>query len=288
MQAQNKDHKLLEDGLTFVKDSIELVQEEAKPHQLKIAIILFSIGLELIIKDCLFKEHWTLVFSDPNSASLRNWESGDFQSVGFKTSLDRLAKVSGRKIVQESGWRSIRNKRNRLEHFGVVDHPESMKASSAKALNSLFSFVDQFIGRDKLSAKEKSLLLEIKVVSAGFEKFVTKRLAELEPDLNRNATIECLNCSLETAIVDAGLRCLFCDNKLTAFEAARDYSTEDNRIWDCPFCDGSDTLLESFDIFCFSCAARKEQFQRCLRCEAPILGTRQWCQPCQDNLEEHG
>src|SRR5258708_1272958 len=137
-------YTLLENGLDFIWSALEGLSSNPDRRRLKYAVLHLSSGAELILKERLRREHWSLVFEKPENANRNKYEVGDFTSVSFQACLKRLVEICGVGISEEQKRRvtSLRDKRNRLEHFGIADTVEALTADAAAALGFMVDFVD--------------------------------------------------------------------------------------------------------------------------------------------------
>ena len=67
---------VVENAFDFFKKSLEEFDKEPK-----YSVIHFHAAVELIMKARLLWEHWTLIITRPETANLKSFRSGDFQSV---------------------------------------------------------------------------------------------------------------------------------------------------------------------------------------------------------------
>ena len=73
---------LLENTMDFLLEAVEQLSDpNPTPRHIKYAIVHLSNAIELLLKQRLYTEHWTLIFFDVNKASKRALASGDFKSI---------------------------------------------------------------------------------------------------------------------------------------------------------------------------------------------------------------
>ena len=284
------DHKLLERGLFFVERALELLQGETTHYELQLATILLPIGIELIVKKCLLEEHWSLLFANPKDAKLVDWQAGTLKTAGYEDCLDRLERVTNKKFDRKR-WEGIRAKRNKLEHFGEVESVQSMKASSADALDGLFDFIRDFIGNDKLNAEERAKLTEIRKMSASFHHFVEKKLKDLRARLDgpNELFLVCPSCRITAGLVKGGLSCLFCETFVAPMLAATILARSADTIEDCPWCSAPQSFIRGpMGLCCLDCGKFEEiRLQRCPDCKTPFLNSEQGeCYFCKSMKEK--
>jgi hypothetical protein len=59
----------LENGLDFILRALEYLADDPTKRDLKYAVLHLHSGVELILKERLRREHWSLVFEKPEEAS---------------------------------------------------------------------------------------------------------------------------------------------------------------------------------------------------------------------------
>jgi hypothetical protein len=103
--------------------------------------------------------------------------------------------------------RAIRARRNRLEHFAIVDTKAAIESVAAQALAVVIDFIGEAFEGDALSDDENQLILRVRERLKEFDVFRTERLAEIFADSNpRKAELtqllECPSCLNETLLPD--------------------------------------------------------------------------------------
>ncbi len=104
----------------------------------KYSVINFCSAVELFLKARLMKEHWSLIVSKPEQASIDKFILGDFKSVSMNEAIDRLKNIGGQSIQQEEQrcFAQIREHRNKLIHFY---HDKYFELSDKKTIQSIVS-----------------------------------------------------------------------------------------------------------------------------------------------------
>jgi hypothetical protein len=287
-------YTLLENGLAFVLSSLEhltsasgadtkesksaahIANRRQKRH-LKYALLHLCSGIELIFKERLRQEDWRLLFTNPEVAEEEDCESGDFQSVNFHGAQNRLEKECGVEFTleQKTDLRSFRNRRNKVEHFGVVDTLLAVQSSIIQMVNFLIDFVQRAFESDQIE-EEEDLLSEIRAKVGSCRAVVEERWAIIRSGVdNEHSVVQCPACRQEVMSADGGrVKCLFCHYSPYPETAADEfvenilgytnrYAVEkDGGVWpvrNCPEC-GSETLVTkvpgAFDVngfYCFNC-----------------------------------
>lgn len=286
---------VLENGLEFIYTALSHLRGEPNPRDLKYAVLHLSAGVELVLKDRLSREHWSLVFENIDKATSDAYSSGDFVSVNLKTSIQRLAQIC-RVEISEDEQRSIfnlRKSRNLMEHFATIDSPIALKASSAKVLSFTLDFVSNEFDLDELAENENSLLKEIRNLLPEFEQFVESRMNKIKDKLATEAVIvDCPRCAQKAMRIEDGALCHFCGYTADGKDAAQDYVESllglnwkhvadggEIPVYSCSEC-GSESLvdmgslkqdLNSDRFVCFSCGQGWdwESMAPCQSCGSP-------------------
>lgn|ERR1017187_2903694 len=298
---------LLENGLDFLLSSLEhLTAASAYPktpvekirqaadqkRHLKYALIHLCSSIELIFKERLRQEHWTLVFKDISKASRDAYDSGDFQSVTFQEAQDRLVGICEIEFTQNQrrDLKNLRDRRNKVEHFGAVDSLLAVQASVSKMVSFLVDFVEEAFEQESLE-EEESLIADVRSMLGNCDAVVKQRWKEIQDQVDKQySSIECPTCQQKALSADGGtVKCLFCnyaaDSKSAADEYVSNilgfhsrYATEkDGDDWPlttCPDC-GSETFVtqvpgpyDTHNSYCFNCGQEYQagELETCYDC----------------------
>lgn len=283
---------LLENALDFIYEATGRLGSEPTERDLKYAVLHLTSGIELILKERLRQEHWALVFQDVDKANHKAYEAGSFQSVTFRDCLTRLKGVCDVVISDDDSQTltTLRDKRNRLEHFGIVDTDEAIQAAAAKCLIFVLDFIRDELA-DGISGHE-TIMGQIRDRCLAFEKFVTKRLMSIKPSLAQfSEVLTCPRCLQETMVLDdASVRCLFCSSSPTPEEAAAEYVSNVLQVsyrdvnkgadWPLSYCSacGHETRVVMDDpaggpigkrFVCFACEQASRNMDFCGSCGEP-------------------
>ena len=112
-----------------------MINDRTDNSSTKYAVLNLSSGVELIFKERLKNEHWSLLFEDVNKANKIHLLSGDFKSVNSLTARTRLIEICEidlKKIDSKNHLNTLRLKRNKIEHFAIKENIESLKGLFAK------------------------------------------------------------------------------------------------------------------------------------------------------------
>lgn len=139
---QQIEYSPVRNGLDYLKSVIDHLQDEPTARDLKYAVLHLQAAAEVLLKVRLMREHWSLVFRNPDKANRAAFSSGDFQSIGMEEALTRLKGIVTIELTpaaQESLNR-LAIVRNKLQHFGLVDQAIAIEALTGKVLDALLCF----------------------------------------------------------------------------------------------------------------------------------------------------
>lgn len=207
------------DYLVSVVD--HLTKDDVRPRDLKYAVLHLQAAIEVLLKERLSREHWTLVFSDPGQASLRRFHEGDFESCTIKQAVQRLRSIAGCNITDDdrSALVALAADRNALQHYGLSQNTHAVEARAGRVLDFLYRFIHEELINPTIGTPDERLSYELNLVSRGvrsIDAFVKQRMRRLRGDLKGHEprTIDCPACG-QTALVLAASqpqhRCHFCE-----------------------------------------------------------------------------
>ena len=221
--------------------------------------------------------------------------SKESQTVGVKLE---------KKVVDK--LKSYRNDRNRIEHFDIEDTVEAIKSSTATVLNIVFDLIHTELDPDTLDQKDQDTLEKIRQRLFELQEFVKARQQEIEPELRQiqAAVVTCPQCFQDTAVLDDGLKCLFCQYTADGENAAEYYisdvlghsryeAAKYGVIWPryrCPEC-WSEALVETGkdEFHCFQCGESwgKWELWQCERCNEFYAPSKDGLLTCEDCFDEY-
>lgn len=299
MNDEVLERSLLENALDFVDRAVDELrgQQGELERENKYAALFLASGIEVLVKARLVREHWSLVFEDPASASLARFRSGDFVSVQASKVIQRLNNIAGLNVEVEQAHK-VFGLRNRLVHFAPSPHGNAARTVLAGGLSFVATFLEEHL-------KEHLLEEELRIVEAAQEKinvmyvdlkdFADKRMYMLEGTLNTKPLIiacpECSQLALEPGsdVETSPPRCHFCYYTASGADVARDYASwilfssaydaikggGEYPIHICLEC-SAESLIEGVAVrnrpnltfACLTCSAHYEQHDlgRCVRC----------------------
>ena len=226
---------LIENAFDFILSAADLATRDT-PRDWKYAMLDLANGVELILKARLEREHWSLLFSSIDKATLQKLDQGDFSSATFDQACSRLKDVVGVDI-KDSDRReldALRKLRNRITHYSVELDAAAARSLVAKCMNFCIEFCQQ---EDLLAEPDKTE--ELHRVLSDFQAFVDERKQTIAGELEGSFIWSCPTC-LQGAIVVCGdvTKCRFC-NLVTDPEELAEYNNLER-----PSSDPSDPRLD--------------------------------------------
>ena len=278
---------LLSNGLDFILEAVNRLVG-ATHRDYKYAVLHLSSGIELVFKERLRRVDWCQVAQRPEELTQSAYEAGNFRSVSLKECLKRLAKHGVcLEDKEEETLLGFRNRRNPIEHFNMVDTVEAIKSSTAIVLSIVFDFIHTELDAETLDQDDQDTLEKIHQRLFELQSFVQARLQEIEPELRQDqvqtTVVTCPQCFQDAAVIDDGLKCLFCRYTADGEDAAESYisamfgqskyrTIKNGGVWPqhmCPEC-GAEALvdMDEGEFICFSCGMSWEGWalQKCERC----------------------
>lgn len=291
---ESVEYTLLANSLDFIWSAVEHLGGNTSPRELKYAVLHLCSGVELVLKSRLYQEDWRLVFQSVEKANEQAFETGNFRSVSFHEAIERLEKEYQVNLSdeQKQNLEKFRFKRNRLEHFKIVDTAGAITATSSYILSFLLDFINEELRQAEFSEDELGLLQNIREKLREFKVFTTERWKTIQEDVNgaTTAVVICPSCWQKAAVIDNGIKCLFCGEKGQAGTSADSYILrvlgmnyytvyKEGGEWpryECPSCE-QESLVKTFEgggqfpereYVCYTCGTSWEEgvLKRCTRC----------------------
>lgn len=286
---ENIQFDLIENGLDFISSGVQYILKDDSPHKLKYAILHLSAGTELLLKELLKREHWSLIFENPNSAKYEFLKTGEFKSVDFETLIIRLTNICEFEFsVREiSVLRQLKKLRNKIEHFEFDANIETVKSLSSRILCLVLSFINTNFDFKSLSIDSQDYIIGLREALSEFKEFAILRTAQIKSDLDeaqKQFNIEnCPTCIQSAFVLNEPLKCLFCGYSDAPKEAALLYAENilnasyhlcvvdggEFPVIDCIHCDGEETFVSKEDGYvCFNCfeTNKNDELKSCNDC----------------------
>ena len=177
--------------------------------------LIYSTGVEILLKVRLERENWPLVFANPCEANRGDLKTGDFRSVGIQGAVARLESDCDVQIQEEhkQALYLVRKERNKIIHIGYMGNPLQLRPVAAKTLAFSISFISDQLEPSGLTEGTGNLLDEIRSGLTRIQNFVTERRREVRPILAASYTpiVQCPRCLEEAMTFDDGrAKCEFC------------------------------------------------------------------------------
>jgi hypothetical protein len=201
LSVSQAEEALAQNAFDFLERSIDEFDTD-----LKRSVIDFYLGLELVFKARLMKEHWSLICEKPGETSIAQFQSGNFKSVSLNEAAKRLETVCNESHASKSFefFTHLRNHRNKMVHFfheadideKVRDQVATDQVRSWHALQEIFASKWQSIlpeMADKLTNFDHKM--------RGVRKYLRTRFADLAPEIKRRKNtgsrfMKCNSCTL--------------------------------------------------------------------------------------------
>lgn len=306
-------YDLFENGLDFILSGLEhLGRKPLTKRDYKFGILHLAAGIELILKERLRREHWSLLFENVDKANAAAMASGDFKSVMFESLVDRLAGVAKVTIAKHEfqAIDDLRKRRNKVQHLHITETSEVIESLAARAVGFALDFIENELSPKKMSAEEADAFGEIKDKLKDFEAFVAKRLDYLKLILEKAekdgaTTVECVRCLQSALVIDGDEpKCHFCNSTFEPLGLADDWASQflgrsgyeavtrggTPPTKQCSNC-AEDALVEIGEAsgykthwLCFSCAETwgRDDLSYCSSCDELFEGEGAICDNCFD------
>ena len=279
----NSEFELLENGLEFLDNAIRgyislkktecnfiaeddsfqdfaSVRESTTDYKyLKYSILHLSSGVELILKERLKREHWSLLFENIDKADKENLESGDFNSVYFQTALVRLKGISGIKFDEQTieTIKKLRQQRNIIEHFHFKPNEKYLTEVINKTSASIIVFICNNLNpwEFKCAANDLYTSLLSNLTETNYYNYAKELISEKLKDISNKWIIQCNKCFQEYLILDDINLCLFCGSRPTNKELVNEIAmdTTPNEIINCPYCYSTNLYCLNKKFLCLDC-----------------------------------
>lgn len=292
--------ELLLSALEFLDDAANQLSESEHPNrtQIRFAILHLCTGIELLLKQRLMKEHWSLVFADVEKADASKLQSSDFTSVDFDKAITRLKNICGVAVGKdkEKNLNKFRQLRNKLEHFHYSPSPEE----AMSILTNAWSFVIDFTSteRSKIGLdgdpNAQQLYNEIQQKVGSIKQIVDRRLKEIytkKQELEKKGAefIICPACAQDTLpLLTPEPECLFCRHRfigdssiIALLDSYFEQYEESLDTYECPNCyensllhmGAGATTAFGFAWYCSYCNSKwsTDELNFCENCDSNLI-----------------
>lgn len=293
---------LVSNGLDFVHHAVELLEHSHSDREARHAVVFLAIGVELLLKSRLVREHWSLVFENVDKANLKALRDGSLNSVGAARSLERLTEacrvaLSKRAIEAIKGlW----DYRNQVVHFHTQVSIDALKVKAFEVLSELTDFV---WNECELNVDDQKRANEIETQLLSLDKYRKKRLMAVSTAISElpDGGYFCPICE-QRAVDVRDNTCVFChtphafmdltDTHMTRVLGHREFRDYGRDYALCHICDWADVVRvspEDETMRCLDCKQLTQQrdLRRCRVCDhwvTAMPGADVHCPDCKGTL----
>ncbi|MFI1700319.1 hypothetical protein ACH419_30655 [Streptomyces bobili] len=227
---------LVENGLDYLVDVVDRLAtgpgELPDARALKYAVLHLQAAAEVFLKARLQREHWTLVFKKPETATREAFDSADFDSCTTEEAFTRLTQIAGLDLPKKAGGAltKLAQDRNALQHYGLTALAAVVEDHAVNVLNFLLPFISDHLlpSLDAAQRAEAALpLAHVRGQLRRIEGYLTKRMNELSTELKdvQDRTVTCPDCERRALVLGGNpASCRFCLKLWDPEGAAGDYT----------------------------------------------------------------
>ena len=268
-EPENLQLSLLENALDFLLSAAEAVRRDEGPRSLKESVLHLANGTELLVKARLVREHWSLIFSNINQATIEELAKADFNSVDFPTAIKRLEQIAGVTIDKAVLLYidSLRKLRNQITHFTAKLDSTQTKSLVAKSMTFCAEFCEQ---QGMVTPEVASKIGDIHTTLIELLEFVDARMKSISNEWKDVPMWECPQCWQDALVIDDGdVDCKYCMFAAAPEDVA--YRCSDSSVEHCPECGNQAFAFTAFRDgnslwICFHCGEFGEGYDHCMRC----------------------
>ena len=251
----NKDEvfeSLARNAFDFLTCAIEEFEQSPK-----FSVIHFCAAVEMLLKARLMQEHWSLIVSKPEHASITKFISGDFVSVRLDEVRARIRGVVGEEIsdIAFKSFQDLANHRNKMIHFfhdGVDKDGKEKEKIIAEYCRSWYHLHRLLVRWDAYFSKFSRVIRHADAKMMEQRKYLTAKFSALRDELERHdkrgyKPVTCDACGFVSAIPDKAdknvitAQCLVCNHASTQV------------IIECPHCSEKTTIVGEGYAKCAHC-----------------------------------
>ncbi|MCR4322065.1 MAG: transposase [Candidatus Brocadiaceae bacterium] len=257
-QAKSDFDLVVENAFDFFQKSLE--EFDKKP---KYSVIHFHAAVELIMKARLLWEHWTLIITRPETANLKSFRSGDFQSVSIKDAKARLEAIvqEGLSQAEYECFLRLSDHRNRMVHFyhtGNTGNKSEFEKIVAEQCLAWYYVSRIFERWNEQFQSYKKGIAKIDKVMHKHRKYLKAKFGALGEDIERLKSrgilfSVCPSCGFKSFGEDSGnepildYECLVCKARETGLKV------------DCPKCGEENKLIGEPRHECSKCGHKFDE-----------------------------
>lgn len=272
--------RLLQNGLDFIDYALDhLSGEKLTNRDIKYGVLHLNSGIEIILKEKLFRTHWSLVFSDINDADSNQLTDCDFQSPNLITSIKRLKKICNIKDIDYEDFEPLNKIRNKIEHFTITVSVPTIKSHAALATHGIIEFIEKHL--EITEYEDENLFVTIKKKILLFDEFIKVRMAKINEKYWSDDLFLCPNCGQFSFFIKK-YQCLFCgyENDIPyelvqkVLDNYLSHISGDGPIVEICFnCNEPCVVNIQNEYLCYFCGAKENayKFDRCNICDSLVF-----------------
>lgn len=280
--TKNVKLNMVDNGLDFLLKSLETIDNN--DENLKYSIISLHAGIQLLLKELLFQEHWSLIFQKIEQAKKEKLISGDFISVNYETLIQRLKNIAeinlGVRLNEE--MELLRKERNKIEHYHFAVTPDVLKSRIVSILTHFIPFLKAEMVEEGIIDSNDERYVQIIESLNEFEEYINERMLLLQDKLDLiDILLKCPVCYQEAVefFDETDAFCHFCNENISSFTEGYIENFVDtysylrdggeNPLHECPDC-GMETFicLDGYQYICLTCGIKPTQ-DEITTCDGP-------------------
>lgn len=273
---------MVDNGLDFLLKSLNTINNS--DEDLKYSIINLHAGIQLLLKELLYQEHWSLIFQKIENADPQKLISGDFISVSYDALIQRLQKISqinfDNRLLDKLEW--LRKERNKTEHYHLEVSVDTLKSNIVTLLSLFIPFLKTEMIANEYIEEDDVRFTEVIEYLHEFDAYIVESLSLLSGVINNlRVVLQCPVCyQMSVEFRDeSNVFCYFCD------EVINDFSTKymdnildtysyikdggESPLYECPECELETFInLDEDQFICLSCGITPTA-ERLATCDGP-------------------
>ena len=243
---KNIKFNLLDNGIDYIYMGVKPMLKKSPKYKnsWKYSVLHLYSGIQLLLKERLKQEDWTLIFKDLNKANREKFESKNFESAGFDDLIERLRKKISNFNFNKEPIENLQKLRNQTEHFEIDIPSIECQMILALALDEIINFWQNYLeNNSEITIKQKQKFQKIKSIATEFDVYRKQRLDKFQKEINKikrnksGVRVLCPDCSSYSFIVFKNdveeCQCLVCDIKYNKHDYIRKIrEVEGNELYD--------------------------------------------------------
>lgn len=214
--------------MDFLASAVEHLSGDLNQRDLKYALLHLASGIELVLKERLRQHDPAQLYERPDRFDAADFAIGNFKSANASETVKRLVDLAGVSVsdLDRTQLKVLRDKRNRVEHFGLDDTVEAVSAVTAGALGFALDLIAAELDAATLSSEAASELQTIREALPRLKAFVVERWTRIETEVRdaTTAVVACAGCGENASVLDDGAICHFCRYTVDAEAGADEYA----------------------------------------------------------------